>query len=111
MICDRRRPFIALGLPLALSLAACGGSDEGVQENDERSATGEVLEGTISDAMLPVDRVRSQPPLLQEERGATGGDDVETSGEEAEGNDSAEVEPAPTEEAAADPEVAPPSED
>jgi hypothetical protein len=41
-------------------LAACG---EKAPSNDSRSAQGEVLEGTISDAMLPVDRVRSEPPL------------------------------------------------
>ena len=45
-------------IPLAL-LAACNDApaDEG------RAAAGEVLEGTISDAMLPVDRVTSEPPL------------------------------------------------
>lgn len=43
-----------------LVLAACGdkSSDDGA-----RAASGEVLEGTISDEMLPVDTVRSQPPL------------------------------------------------
>ena len=46
-------------LPLAL-LAAC--QDE-VAESDGRSASGEVLEGSISDAMLPVDRLTSEPPL------------------------------------------------
>ena len=53
---DKR--LIVLLLPLAL-LAACGEepADEG------RAASGEVLEGTISDAMLPVDRVQSEPPL------------------------------------------------
>ena len=51
------RPILAL-LPLAL-LAAC---DE-EPADDSRAASGEVLEGTVSDAMLPVDRVRSEPPL------------------------------------------------
>jgi hypothetical protein len=54
-----KRLFIAL-IPLAL-LAAC--KDEVANEADSRSARGEVLEGTISDAMLPLDRVRSEPPL------------------------------------------------
>ena len=52
-----KRLIIAL-LPLAL-LAAC--NDQ--VSDDSRSASGEVLEGTVSDAMLPVDRVRSEPPL------------------------------------------------
>ena len=51
-----KRLFLAL-LPIAL-LAAC--TEEPV---DEGVATGEVLEGTVSDAMLPLDRVRSEPPL------------------------------------------------
>ena len=57
-----KRPFLALSAPLtlALLLAACG---EEAPVDDSRSASGEVLEGTISDAMLPVDRVQSEPPL------------------------------------------------
>lgn len=45
-------------LPLAL-LAACGGGDDA----DGGSASGKVLEGTISDDMLPLDTVRAQAPL------------------------------------------------
>ena len=52
-----KRPILAL-LPLAL-LAAC--SEE--PTDDGRAASGEVLEGTVSDAMLPLDRVQSEPPL------------------------------------------------
>jgi hypothetical protein len=61
----RVSPILALAL-----LAACGRdapADEG------RAASGEVLEGTISDAMLPLDRVRSQPPLAETEADAPGG--------------------------------------
>lgn len=52
-----KRIFLAL-TALAL-LAACGEepADEGA------AAQGEVLEGTISDAMLPLDRVQSEAPL------------------------------------------------
>lgn len=53
---------IAMGTCL---LAACDGGDTGSQASSG-DATGEILEGTISDSMLPVDTVRSQPPLLQE---------------------------------------------
>jgi hypothetical protein len=56
--------FLAPLVPLAL-LAACG--DEPAEDGD-RSASGEVLEGTISDAMLPLDQVQSKPPLLAPER-------------------------------------------
>ncbi len=56
------RLFLALPAPLmlALLLAACGGE---APTDDGRSASGEVLEGTVSDAMLPIDRVQSEPPL------------------------------------------------
>ena len=88
---------LPLLLPLAL-LAACGGS--GTSADDERSATGEVLEGTISDEMLPLATVTSQPPLLPPEEQ---GDDARTSrsGEQPSGAatptpsaDGAEAEPA-----------------
>lgn len=58
---------LALALaPLAL-LAAC---NDKPSDDVSRSAKGEVLEGTISDAMLPVDAVRSQPPLAEPEAAA-----------------------------------------
>ena len=43
-----------------LATAACSGEKT---TGDKREAGGEVLPGSISDAMLPVDTVRSQPPL------------------------------------------------
>lgn len=46
-----------IALPVALS--ACDQKDEGGTSN----AAGEVLPGSASDAMLPLDTVRSQPPL------------------------------------------------
>ena len=54
-----KRLFLAW--PALALLAACGG--EAPAGNDSRAASGEVLEGSISDEMLPVDRVRSEPPL------------------------------------------------
>ena len=50
---------LALLLPLML-LAGCNKS----AKNDQRSASGEVLQGTISDSMLPTDKLKSEPPLL-----------------------------------------------
>ena len=46
---------------LALPLAACGGDERKAGGN--RSAEGEILQGSTSDAMLPLDTVRSQAPL------------------------------------------------
>jgi hypothetical protein len=50
-------------------LAACHGSS---QKNDQRSASGQVLQGTISDAMLPVDKLKSQGPTLAPSGGKGG---------------------------------------
>lgn len=57
-----------LPLPLLAVLAGCGGDGDSA----DRSAVApvEVMEGTISDAMLPLATVRSQPPLLPAEPGA-----------------------------------------
>ena len=51
--------MLALLLPLVL-LAGCGKESK----NDARSASGEVLQGTISDAMLPVDKLKSQKGIV-----------------------------------------------
>jgi len=52
-----------------LLLAACGGGGDEPQGDggDGRTATGEVLEGSISDAMIPLDQVKSQAPLAKPE--------------------------------------------
>lgn len=47
----------------ALLLAACGDGDKA---DDARTASGQVLQGTISDEMLPLDKVTSEPPLMKE---------------------------------------------
>jgi hypothetical protein len=46
-----------------LALPLVSGCDKAAK-NDKRSASGEVLKGTISDDMLPLDKLKSQPPLL-----------------------------------------------
>lgn len=53
-------PVSLLALALPLALAACKGEDKPAQ--DARAA-GEILPGSASDAMIPLDTVRSQPPL------------------------------------------------
>lgn len=44
---------------LPLALAACGEKEA----DDKANAAGEILPGSISDSMLPLDTVRSHPPL------------------------------------------------
>ena len=58
---------IAIAAPLLLAISACNDDPAVDVENDGREASGEVLEGTISDAMLPLDQVRSQAPLAAPE--------------------------------------------
>ena len=93
-------PIAALGL-----LAACGDDPAPSPDDDDRTASGEILEGTISDAMLPVDRVRSEPPLLRPAAPAAGGGSSATAEETAE--EDGEAEAAETPEASAEP--APPA--
>jgi hypothetical protein len=97
---DKR--LLALLAPLAL-LAACNDTPK----DDGRAASGEVLEGTVSDAMLPVDRVQSEPPLedpeafakVQEKATASGGEG-EGEQEKAPGAEAGDPAEAPAEEPA-----------
>ena len=86
---------IALALPV-LMLAACGG---GVPDEDAREASGEILQGSISDTMIETDSLQSQPPLLREvpaiesEQGEEGAESGETKTlEEAFGEDAGAAE-------------------
>ncbi len=54
----RELRHIAFMLVMPLALAGCGGSDNSAGG----TAAGEVLPGSVSDAMLPLDTVKSQPP-------------------------------------------------
>jgi hypothetical protein len=56
-----KRPFLVLAPLALLSLALLAACDR--EPAEEGTATGEVLEGSVSDAMLPLDRVRSEAPL------------------------------------------------
>ena len=57
---------LLIALPFALALASCGDKAEEAPADDTRGAEGEVLGGTISDAMLPLDTVKSENPPLRE---------------------------------------------
>lgn len=91
-------PLIRVRLlaPLAtmLALAACGDSAAPVAEDG--AGSGEVLPGSISDAMLPIDGTRSEPPLIADAPIATGGaasESVPAEGAEDVGQEEAETVP------------------
>lgn len=66
---------LSVSVSVALMLAACGEEQSARDPSgDRRTAAGEVRGGTISDAMLPLDTVRSQnPPLTAGSADGTGG--------------------------------------
>ncbi|MFM6932530.1 MAG: hypothetical protein ACKOUT_09845 [Novosphingobium sp.] len=53
-----KKPALILAAIAMLPLAACSKKPE-----TQAQAGGEILEGSISDAMLPLDTATSQPPL------------------------------------------------
>ena len=77
------RPLAAAAL--ATLLAACNG--DAPQEGE---VTGEVLEGTISDEMLPLDRVQSEAPLA-DPTGTARGSQSNAAADDAEPADEAEI--------------------
>ena len=82
-------------LSLLVGLAACGEKPAEAPANDRRGAEGEVLGGTISDAMLPLATVRSEsPPMEPAPASPSAGEEPAESGGEA---------PAPSPEPAAEP--------
>lgn len=90
-----------------LALGACGKEKK---PDESRTAQGEVLPGSASDAMLPLDTVRSQPPLAPVEAasgkpGAKPGAPGATESEAAPGATEEATAPSPgaTPSAAADP--------
>ena len=58
----RRLPLAFVVLTL---LAGCGGDKS--PQGDGRTASGEVLQGSISDDMLPLDTLTSQAPPMKEQ--------------------------------------------
>ena len=65
---------LAASIAAALLLSACGDSEEApeTEATADTGPQGEVRGGTISDAMLPLDSVKSQSP----QRGGSGDDDA-----------------------------------
>ncbi|MBW8755351.1 MAG: hypothetical protein JF595_14610 [Sphingomonadales bacterium] len=85
------RLLVLCALPLALA-----GCKADKKPDEARTAQGEILEGSASDAMLPLDTVRSQPPLAPE---------ATSSGKAGPGN-RASAEPSEAASAAAEPSAA-----
>ncbi len=86
-----------------LLLAACGGDQAPADEG--ASASGEILPASTSDAMIPLDTLQSQPPLMRPEPmgGAAAGEDAEEAGDAAQEDAAASGDaaaPAPADEAA-----------
>ena len=57
------RPDLRLAGIVVIAALATAGCEDKKQAQVQGTAGGEVLPGSVSDAMLPVDTVRSQPPL------------------------------------------------
>ena len=78
-----------------LLLASCGGGDE---DADSRTAGGEILPGSTSDAMLPLDQLQSQgeaaAPSRTTDTGQEGDGQAPADAEQPAANDDA---PAPSE--------------
>ena len=92
-----------LCLPLLAAVGACGDKDGA--DAERRTAAGEVLGGSISDDMLPLDTVTSQSPPLKDEA-----EDGSTRGQADAGRRRSDPTPAAQAEAEAEPEpVAPPA--
>lgn len=86
---------------LALALAACSG--DGQKDQGSGTASGEVLPGSASDAMIPLDQVKSQAPLAPK---AEGGDPKKAA---ATGKAESIVDAQPDEEVDEPPSKAPPA--
>ena len=71
--------------PLML-FAACNGSEE--KGPERKTAAGEVLGGSISDAMLPLDTVQSQSPPLRESAAESSDDPTDSADKTGVGADS-----------------------
>ena len=64
-----RSPYRLL-LAATAGLLALGGCDRSTDESTQ--ASGKILEGTVSDAMLQTDQVRSEAPLAPRKEGSGG---------------------------------------
>ncbi|MBD3730251.1 MAG: hypothetical protein IE933_11140 [Sphingomonadales bacterium] len=89
---SRLAPPAAAVAALALLLASCGDKAPAPQADSAKGAEGEVLGGTISDEMIPLDEIRSQsapvkpsdlPPSQGGPTAAASGDAADKAGDAA----------------------------
>jgi hypothetical protein len=87
------RPVSGIAALMALTLAACG-SDKAPAAAEGADAQGEILGGTISDDMLPLDELKSKSPPMKPAPGESGGPGATPSGDAAGEEEGEEVQPA-----------------
>lgn len=92
---------------VAVLVTACSSETPATSEDDNELAKGEILGGSISDAMLPLESVTSQSPPLAAQPVTAGDPATSADGDEAEGDADMAAEP-PVE---AEPAVGPEGED
>lgn len=92
------RTRIIVALTCAALLAACESEPERAA-NDSRDAGGEVLEGTISDEMIQLDRLQSQGDPEEPEDGAEGSEATEPADGDVDDGDGGGAESAAPDEA------------
>ena len=56
--------------PVLLALTALAGCNQSKKDEGAGTAAGEILPGSTSDAMIPVDTLRSQPPAAPRTEGS-----------------------------------------
>ena len=71
-----RTALLSLGFAPCLALAACEEPAAGPTEQGG-AASGEVLEGSISDAMIPLEQLESEAPLAPRQAPPVGDIDAE----------------------------------
>ena len=99
-----RRQLLATAMLACLIVAGCERKAE-----ERTKASGEVLEGTISDAMIATDAVRSEPPLAPRKTDAPDTKGGKAQAKPADGTEPAETpapEPSPAVEASPAPKPA-----
>jgi hypothetical protein len=85
---------MAGGLALVAALAGCG-EKKAAKSDDQRQASGQILPGTISDAMIAYDALTSQPPVAAVKREASAAQGAESAVEAAPAEAAADNAPEP----------------
>ena len=94
-----KRIVLVLSASALVMLGGCG--TEQKKDKTAGTAGGEILPGTASDAMLPLDTVRSQPPLAPKVEGSgKAGDKADAEASDTASDAASAAEAAPQEPAA-----------